>query len=70
MLSSFCDNLRDIRDYHRRYPPASIFEESDKYEQMINEEPYVEFSSEEAYDQSLDLNLIPSCVFAGIEDSS
>lgn len=52
--SQFYDRLREIRDYHRRYPSADLTEAEDS-EALLKEEVAVEFSGEECMGRCLDL---------------
>lgn len=35
-----------IREYHRRHPSARVLDTTDEYEQILEEEPQIEFSGE------------------------
>ena len=35
-----------IREYHRRHPAARVIDANDEYEQILREEPQIEFSGE------------------------
>ncbi|ESR35433.1 splicing factor SF3a60-like [Citrus sinensis] len=57
VFSSFYDRLKEIREYHRRHPSARVaVDASEDYENLLKEEPLVEFSGEEAYGRYLDLH--------------
>ncbi|GJV87015.1 splicing factor SF3a60, partial [Tanacetum coccineum] len=50
-------SLKDIiREYHRRNPSARIIDTTDEYEQLLEEEPQIEFSGEESHGRYLDLH--------------
>jgi splicing factor 3A subunit 3 len=46
LCSKFYDRLKDVRDYHKKYPVTDIMEAEDD-SGMIKEEPHVDFSGEE-----------------------
>lgn len=46
VYSKFYDRLKEIRDYHKRFPVMDITEGEDDSD-MLKEEPHVEFSGEE-----------------------
>lgn len=56
VFSSFYDRLKEIRDYHRRHPGARAVDPGENPEELIKEEPWIEFSGEEAYGRYLDLH--------------
>lgn len=56
VYSAFYDRLKEIREYHRRNPAARFVDTSDEYEQLLKEEPPIEFSGEEGYGRYLDLH--------------
>ncbi|PWA83838.1 hypothetical protein CTI12_AA163700 [Artemisia annua] len=56
VFSAFYDRLKEIREYHRRVPSARIIDTTDEYEQLLEEEPVVEFSGEESHGRYLDLH--------------
>lgn len=56
VFSAFYDRLKEIREYHRRHPSARVIDTTDEYEQLIEEEPQIEFSGEEAYGRYLDMH--------------
>lgn len=35
-----------IRDYHRRHPAARVVDANEEYENLLKEEPLIEFSGE------------------------
>ncbi|CAK9151619.1 unnamed protein product [Ilex paraguariensis] len=47
VFSAFYDRLKEIREYHRRHPAARVVDATDEYEQLLKEEPQIEFSGEE-----------------------
>ncbi|KAL6509258.1 hypothetical protein OROGR_022568 [Orobanche gracilis] len=55
VFSAFYDRLKEIREYHRRHPSARYVETPD-YEQLLKEEPAIEFTGEEAFGRYLDLH--------------
>ncbi|CAN4085745.1 unnamed protein product [Withania somnifera] len=57
VFSAFYDRLKEIREYHRRHPAARvIIDMGDEYEQLLKEEPQIEFSGEEGSGRYLDLH--------------
>ncbi|CAA2998735.1 splicing factor SF3a60 homolog [Olea europaea subsp. europaea] len=56
VFSAFYDRLKEIREYHRRHPAARVVDANDEYEQLLKEEPQIEFSGEEAVGRYLDLH--------------
>lgn len=48
--------LLQIREYHRRHPNARVIDPSEDYEELLKEEPHVEFSGEEGYGRYLDMH--------------
>ncbi|KAI7743339.1 hypothetical protein M8C21_032524 [Ambrosia artemisiifolia] len=56
VFSAFYDRLKEIREYHRRHPSARVLDTTDELEQLLEEEPQIEFSGEEAYGRYLDLH--------------
>ncbi|CAM6127542.1 unnamed protein product [Calypogeia fissa] len=55
-FSVFYDRLKEIREYHRRHPTARVVDEGEDAEEILKEEPWIEFSGEEAYGRYLDLH--------------
>ncbi|KAI3751148.1 hypothetical protein L2E82_22194 [Cichorium intybus] len=56
VFSAFYDRLKEIREYHRRHPSARVIDTTDEYEELLQEEPQLEFSGEEAYGRYLDMH--------------
>ncbi|XP_051142789.1 splicing factor SF3a60 homolog [Andrographis paniculata] len=56
VFSAFYDRLKEIRDYHRRHPAARYVDPNDEYEELLKEEPIIEFTGEEAFGRYLDLH--------------
>lgn len=56
VFSAFYDRLNEIRDYHRRHLGAREVEVPEDPDELIKEEPWVEFSGEEAFGKHLDLH--------------
>ncbi|KAK1302527.1 hypothetical protein QJS10_CPB12g01097 [Acorus calamus] len=54
--SGFYDRLKDIREYHRRNPSARIVDVNDDGEEILKEEPRIEFSGEESFGRYLDMH--------------
>lgn len=38
--------MAQIRDYHRRHPAARVVDVNEEFEELLNEEPQIEFSGE------------------------
>ncbi|GMH42222.1 hypothetical protein BSKO_10141 [Bryopsis sp. KO-2023] len=55
IFSKFYDRLKDIKDYHRKYPNTDITE-AENDEMALKFEPEVEFSGEESMGRYLDLH--------------
>lgn len=47
VFSAFYDRLKEIREYHRRHPIGRFADPGLDYEELLKEEPYVEFSGED-----------------------
>ncbi|KAG8062356.1 hypothetical protein GUJ93_ZPchr0003g18627 [Zizania palustris] len=56
IFPKFYDRLKEIRDYHRRNPSARFVSETDDFEELLKEEPAIEFTGEEAFGRYLDLH--------------
>eukprot|EP00897_Mesotaenium_endlicherianum_P007234 jgi/Mesen1/6539/ME000334S05877 len=56
VFSAFYDRLKEIREYHRRHPGARVMEQGEDEAEQIKEEPFVEFSGEEAFGRYLDMH--------------
>ncbi|KAL5219292.1 hypothetical protein ABZP36_019976 [Zizania latifolia] len=56
IFPKFYDRLKEIRDYHRRNPSARFISETDDFEELLKEEPAIEFTGEEAFGRYLDLH--------------
>lgn len=41
-----CNGCMQIREYHRRHPAARYVDTTDEYEQLLKEEPVIEFTGE------------------------
>lgn len=39
-------SFEQIRDYHRRHPAARVVDATEDYEELLKEEPHIEFSGE------------------------
>ncbi|KAF6140833.1 hypothetical protein GIB67_042246 [Kingdonia uniflora] len=46
VFSAFYDRLKEIREYHRRHPNARVADSGEEYEELLKEEPHIEFSGE------------------------
>ncbi|XP_008791422.1 splicing factor SF3a60 homolog [Phoenix dactylifera] len=53
---AFYDRLKEIRDYHRRHPAARVVDANEEFEELLKEEPQIEFSGEEAFGRYLDVH--------------
>ncbi|KAK3165090.1 hypothetical protein QOZ80_1AG0028790 [Eleusine coracana subsp. coracana] len=56
IFSKYYERLKEIREYHRRNPSARFVSTTDDYEELLKEEPVIEFTGEEAYGRYLDLH--------------
>ncbi|XP_044467412.1 splicing factor SF3a60 homolog isoform X2 [Mangifera indica] len=56
VFSAFYDRLKEIREYHRRHPAARVVDANEEFENLLKEEPIIEFSGEEAFGRYLDLH--------------
>uniref|UniRef100_A0A7N0U659 Matrin-type domain-containing protein n=1 Tax=Kalanchoe fedtschenkoi TaxID=63787 RepID=A0A7N0U659_KALFE len=56
LFSAFYDRLKEIREYHRRHPTARVVDTAEEEDELLKEEPIVEFSGEEAMGRYLDLH--------------
>ncbi|XP_074570094.1 splicing factor SF3a60 homolog [Curcuma longa] len=56
LFGAFYDRLKEIRDYHRRHPSARVVDTTEEYEELLKEEPHIEFSGEEAFGRYLDMH--------------
>ncbi|XP_052199758.1 splicing factor SF3a60 homolog [Diospyros lotus] len=56
VFSAFYDRLKEIREYHRRHPAARVIDANEEFEELLKEEPRIEFAGEEAYGRYLDLH--------------
>ncbi|CAO2171029.1 unnamed protein product [Urochloa humidicola] len=56
LFTKYYERLKEIRDYHRRNPSARFISTTDDYEELLKEEPVIEFTGEEAFGRYLDLH--------------
>ncbi|CAN6327909.1 unnamed protein product [Urochloa humidicola] len=56
LFNKYYERLKEIRDYHRRNPSARFVSATDDYEELLKEEPVIEFTGEEAFGRYLDLH--------------
>ncbi|KAJ9507341.1 hypothetical protein QJQ45_006307 [Haematococcus lacustris] len=56
-FAAFYDRLKDVRDYHRRFPSMDVTE-AENDEALLKEEPTVEFTGEEGLGRYLDLHAL------------
>ncbi|CAL4900155.1 unnamed protein product [Urochloa decumbens] len=56
LFNKYYERLKEIRDYHRRNPSARFVSTTDDYEELLKEEPVIEFTGEEAFGRYLDLH--------------
>ncbi|CAL4948136.1 unnamed protein product [Urochloa decumbens] len=56
LFNKYYERLKEIRDYHRRNPSACFVSTTDDYEELLKEEPVIEFTGEEAFGRYLDLH--------------
>jgi hypothetical protein len=46
VFTAFYDRFKEIREYHRRHPSAQVLDTGDDPEELLKEEPYIDFSGE------------------------
>ncbi|CAN6346498.1 unnamed protein product [Urochloa humidicola] len=56
LFNKYYERLKEICDYHRRNPSARFVSATDDYEELLKEEPVIEFTGEEAFGRYLDLH--------------
>ncbi|CAI5527709.1 unnamed protein product [Closterium sp. Naga37s-1] len=56
VFTSFYERLNEIREYHRRHPGARVVEGEADVDELIKDEPWVQFSGEEALGKHVDMN--------------
>ncbi|CAH8384498.1 unnamed protein product [Eruca vesicaria subsp. sativa] len=56
VYSAFYDRLKEIREYHRKYPSGPLVDASADYEALLKVEPVISFSGEEGAGRYLDLH--------------
>ncbi|XP_057951620.1 splicing factor SF3a60 homolog [Malania oleifera] len=56
VFSAFYDRLKEIREYHRRHPAARVVDTNEDSEELLKEQPQIEFSGEEAFGRYLDMH--------------
>lgn len=56
VFSAFYDRLKEIREYHRRHSAARVVDVTEEYEELLKEEPRIEFSGEESFGRYLDMH--------------
>ncbi|XP_020597573.1 splicing factor SF3a60 homolog isoform X2 [Phalaenopsis equestris] len=56
LFGAFYDRLKEIREYHRRHPLARVIDPTEEFEELLKEEPHIEFSGEEAFGRYLDMH--------------
>ncbi|KAI3990590.1 hypothetical protein MKX01_022890 [Papaver californicum] len=56
VFSAFYDRLKEIREYRRRHPNSRALDVYEEAEELLKEEPHVEFSGEEGHGRYLDLH--------------
>lgn len=55
VCSTFYERVREVKDFHRRYPDGSFTQKED-FTAGITEEPWVDFTGEESHGRCLDLH--------------
>jgi len=58
VFGAFYDRLKEAREYHRRYPNAVGAYVKEDADELVKEEPHVEFSGEESFGRYLDLHIL------------
>ncbi|KAJ6832668.1 splicing factor SF3a60-like protein [Iris pallida] len=56
LFSAFYDKLKEIREYHRRHPGSRVVDVTEEFEELLKEEPHIDFSGEEASGRYLDMH--------------
>ncbi|CAI5958330.1 unnamed protein product [Closterium sp. NIES-64] len=56
VFTSFYERLNEIREYHRRHPGARVVEGEADVDELIKDEPWVQFSGEEAMGKHVDMH--------------
>ncbi|XP_066345213.1 splicing factor SF3a60 homolog [Miscanthus floridulus] len=56
LFSKYYERLKEIREYHRRNLSARFVSTTDDYEELLKEEPVIEFTGEETFGRYLDLH--------------
>ncbi|KAL6615800.1 hypothetical protein ACP70R_038070 [Stipagrostis hirtigluma subsp. patula] len=54
----YYERLKEIRDYHRRNPSARFISATDDYEELLKEEPVIEFTGERLFDSSCRISVV------------
>ncbi|CAL4974706.1 unnamed protein product [Urochloa decumbens] len=49
LFNKYYERLKEIRDYHRRNPSARFISTTDDYEELLKEEPVIEFTGEDCF---------------------
>lgn len=55
VFNTFYERMREVRDYHKRYPNSSFTQKEDLSDRL-KEEPWVDFTGEESHGRYLDLH--------------
>ncbi|OWM79634.1 hypothetical protein CDL15_Pgr023046 [Punica granatum] len=58
VFSAFYDRLKEIREYHRKHPAARVVDTNEEFEELLKEEPQIEFSGETANSPSYESLLL------------
>ncbi|XP_048624567.1 splicing factor SF3a60 homolog [Brassica napus] len=56
VYSAFYDRLKEIREYHRKYPSGPLADATADYEALLQVKPVISFSGEEGVGRYLDLH--------------
>ncbi|KAJ0235244.1 Splicing factor SF3a60 [Hirschfeldia incana] len=56
VYTAFYDRLKEIREYHRKYPSGPLVDPSADYEALLKVKPVISFSGEEGAGRYLDLH--------------
>eukprot|EP00958_Prasinococcus_capsulatus_P001954 scaffold176_cov356-Prasinococcus_capsulatus_cf.AAC.9 len=51
-----CHLVQEVREYHRKYPDAPIDNEASEIQEVVSEEPWIDFTGEEGFGKYLDLH--------------
>ncbi|KAI3914650.1 hypothetical protein MKW92_006723 [Papaver armeniacum] len=56
VFGAFYERLKEIRDYHKQHPNSPAYRQEESDQELLTQEPRVEFSGEEGHGRYLDLH--------------